>query len=160
MPILPKPYPDETVGSVMARACVHTGLPMRRLLQSIFEKNRSTFSFLLGTEICQLALRAGVEPRRFLFEHTVFPYSVAFMAPKIQEHLVAKALAPRAGEDCLGSLTKNVSHGVTHLRVCRACIAEDVQQYGESYWHRQHLLPGVLVCLRHGEPLFETSIPL
>lgn len=160
MPVLPKPYPDEVVGSVVARACVHTGLPMRRLLQSIFESQRSSCSFLLGDNIGGLAHRAGLERSEFLFKHTMFPYAVAYMAPETQEQLASKALAPRPGEDSLSSITKNVSHGVAYRRVCSKCIAENMQQYGESYWHRKHMLPGVLVCIRHGEPLLETSIEL
>lgn len=160
MPVLPKPYPDEVVGSVVARACVHTGLPMRRLLQSIFESQRSSCSFLLGDNIGRLAHRAGLERSEFLFKHTMFPYAVAYMAPELQAQLASKALAPRPREDSLSSITKNVSHGVAYRRVCSKCIAENMQQYGESYWHRKHMLPGVLVCIRHGEPLLETSIEL
>lgn len=160
MPVLPKPYPDEVVGSVVARACVHTGLPMRRLLQSIFESQRSSCSFLLGDDIGRLAHRAGLERSELLFNHTMFPYAVAYMAPEIQEQLVSKAIAPRPGEDSLSSITKNVSHGVAYRRVCSKCIVENMQQYGESYWHRKHMLPGVLVCLRHGEPLLETPVEL
>lgn len=160
MSVLPKPYPDEVVGSVVARACVHTGLPMRRLLQSIFESQRSSCSFLLGDNIGSLAHRAGLERSEFLFKHTMFPYAVAYMAPEIQAQLASKALAPRPGEDSLSSITKNVSHGVAYRRVCSKCIAENMQQYGESYWHRKHMLPGVLVCIRHGEPLLETTVEL
>lgn len=160
MPVLPKPYPDEVVGSVVARACAHTGLPMRRLLQSVFESQRSSCSFLLGDNIGSLAHRAGLERSEFLFKHTMFPYAVAYMAPETQEQLASKALAPRPREDSLSSITKNVSHGVAYRRVCSKCIAENMQQYGESYWHRKHMLPGVLVCIRHGEPLLETSIEL
>lgn len=160
MPILPRPYPDEVVGSVVARACVHTGLPIRRLLQSIFESQRSSCSFLLGDDIGRFAHRAGLERSEFLFNHTMFPYAVAYMAPEIQEHLALKALAPRPREDSLSSITKNVSHGVAYRRVCSECIAENMQQYGESYWHRKHMLPGVLDCLQHGVPLLETTIEL
>lgn len=160
MPVLPKPYPDEVVGSVVARACVHTGLPMRRLLQSIFESQRSSCSFLLGDDIGRLAHRAGLERSELLFNHTMFPYAVAYMAPEIQAQLASKALTPRPRADSLSSITKNVSHGVAYRRLCPKCIAENMQQYGESYWHRKHMLPGVLVCLRHGEPLLETTVEL
>lgn len=160
MPVLPKPYPDEVVGSVVARACVHTGLPMRRLLQSIFESQRSSCSFLLGDNIGSLAHRAGLERSEFLFNHTMFPYAVAYMAPEIQAQLASKALTPRPRADSVSSITKNVSHGVAYRRVCPKCIAENMQQYGESYWHRKHMLPGVFVCIRHGEPLLDTSIEL
>jgi hypothetical protein len=160
MPLLPKPYPDEVAGSILSRACRHSGLPMRRLLGSIFGTGRSTCSFLLGQSILPLAYRAGIEPDEFLDHHTMFPYAIAFMAPAVQKQLKSKALAAKPREDCLGSLTKNISHGVAHRRLCMDCIEADLAQFGESYWHRQHLLPGALICLHHGVPLFETDIEL
>lgn len=160
MPVLPKPYPDEVVGSVMARACRHTGLSMKRLVRGIFGSQRSSCSFLLGDNVARLAYRAGLEPQVFLTKHTMFPYAVAFMPSALQVQFASKALAIRPREDSLSSLTKNVSHGVGYRRVCKQCIADDMKLFGESYWHREHLLPGVLVCRRHGKPLFETSIEL
>ena len=160
MSVLPKPYPDEVVGSVVARACRHTGLPMRRLLRGVFESQRTSCSFLLGDNVALLAYRAGLEPQAFLTKHTMFPYAVAFMSSEVRGQLTSKALAPRPREDSLSSLTKNVSHGVSYRRVCKQCIADDMKLFGESYWHREHLLPGVLVCRHHGKPLFETDIKL
>lgn len=160
MPVLPKPYPDEVVGSFIVRACRHTGLPFKRLLRTIYGSQRSTASFLLGENLRPLAYRAGLELEELLFQHTMFPYAVAFMAPATQAQLAAKALAARPREDSLASLTKNISHGVAFRRVCKQCIQADLAKYGESYWHRQHLLPGVVVCSLHGRPLFETGVAL
>lgn len=160
MPVLPKPYPDELVGSVIVRAGRHTGLPWKRLLRTIYDSQRSTVSFLLGENLGPLAYRAGLELKTLLFEHTMFPYAIAFMAPATQGQLTAKALAARRGEDSLASLTKNISHSVPFRRVCKQCIQDDLTLYGESFWHRQHMLPGVTVCLSHGSPLFETGIEL
>lgn len=161
MPILPKPYPDELVGSVIVRACRHTGLSAHRLLRGIFGSKRSSYSFLLGENVSELAYRAGLEPRELLVRHTVFPYSVAFMASEVQEQLVSKALGLRPGMGNVSSLTKNFSHSGTHLRVCKLCIADELKIYGESYWHREHSLPGMLVCRLHNHrPLSKTNITL
>lgn len=160
MPVLPKPYPDEVVGSVIVRAGRHTGLPLKRLLLAIFGGQRTTFSFLLGENFARLAYPAGLEPEELLAEHTMFRYAIAFMPPAVQAQLTAKALAPRSGEDSLASLTKNISHGVSFRRVCKLCIQAELAQYGETYWHRGHLLPGVLTCPQHGCLLLETEIQL
>lgn len=160
MPVLPKPYPDEVVGSVIVRACRHTGLPLKRLLFSIFKGQRATFSFLLGESFARLAYPAGLDPDELLAEHTMFRYATAFMPIAVQGQLAAKALAPRPGEASLASLTKNISHGVSFRRVCKLCIQAELSLYGETYWHREHLLPGVLICPQHGRPLAETGIEL
>lgn len=158
MPILPKPFRDEVIGSVFARARRQSGLSVRRLVRSIFGSQRTTYSFLLGENIGAIARLAGVDPREMLEHHTMFPYAVAFMAPETQRRLTIKALTTHTGS--LSSLTKNISHGVRYRRLCKACVEADLAQYGEAYWHREHLLPGALMCLRHRKTLFDTSIEL
>ncbi|MHC5725135.1 MAG: TnsD family Tn7-like transposition protein [Nostoc sp.] len=39
-------------------------------------------------------------------------------------------------------------------------MEEDLQNYGESYWHRLHQTPGVLVCPVHGVTLQDSTIPI
>ncbi len=38
---------------------------------------------------------------------------------------------------------------VKYFRFCSICLREDVEQYGEPYWHRVHQVAGVLVCPIH-----------
>jgi len=59
-----------------------------------------------------------------------------------------------------GTLSHAASIGESKLKVCEVCIAEDRAVFGESYWHRSHLLPGVSFCSRHSYPLIQTSLPL
>jgi hypothetical protein len=40
------------------------------------------------------------------------------------------------------------------------CRAEECSQIGESYWHREHALPGVFVCPQHEEILSVSNIAL
>lgn len=160
MPLLPKPYPDEVIGSVIARACWHSGLPLKRLLEDVFGSSRSYNGFLVGAGFQRIGLLSGTDAEEILMCHTVFPYSTAFMSGPVRTALAAKALNHKVGEVSLSSLTKNVSHGVPYRRVCPACIAQDMAIYGESYWRRAHLLPGVLMCLQHGGELQATVIAL
>jgi hypothetical protein len=46
------------------------------------------------------------------------------------------------------------------LRFCLKCALEDEVLYGEPYWHRNHQLPGVLVCTKHGEFLRPTKVTM
>ena len=90
----------------------------------------------------------------------MLPYAVYFMPKTMRATLILKALRPTPGEDCLSSLTKNVSHGLPYRRLCRACIREDLAKFGEPYWHRSHLLPGAFLCIKHGIPLQVSDIPV
>ncbi|MYN47562.1 hypothetical protein GTP23_21170 [Pseudoduganella sp. FT93W] len=159
MPVLPQPYPDEVIGSVIGRAAYHGGLPMKRLVQSLFGDTRSCVSFLMASKLPEIGRFTGMDPEEVLVRHTMYPYAVAYIPKKEQGKLRSKILLPGERE-CIGSLTKNVSHGVSHRRFCPLCLAEDLAELGESYWRRSHQLPGVLTCSRHQEPLIGTAIRL
>lgn len=160
MPLLPRPYPDEVIGSVIARACFHAGVPLKRLISGMHGAQRSTMSFLMSSDVQTMGVLSGIDAEELLLNHTVFPYTVAFMPEATRAALRCKALAPASGEDCLSSITKNVSHGAPFRRVCPACISQDMARYGESYWRRSHLLPGVLTCAAHGIALQNTAVRL
>jgi len=149
MPILPRPYADEVIGSLVVRGCRLTGLPLKRFLRSVHGSRRGQYSFLMGDGFARLALLAGMTPDELLLRHTVFPYAVAFMAPTEQQRLLGKALSMADGCS-LSSLTKNATRGALLRRLCVHCVAADMAMYGESYWRRSHQLPGVLTCIHHG----------
>ncbi len=160
MPLLPRPYPDEIIGSVIDRACHQTGMSRKRLIQCIFGSSRSNTSFLMSGDLVQLGILTGLDAMELLEQHTMLPYAIAFMPPDEQIRLRAKALKSIVGADCLGSLTKNISHGVPFRRICPDCINDERHRYGETYWHRAHLLPAVLICAIHGTRLRVSPIPL
>lgn len=154
-----RPYPDEICGSILIRACRHLGLGLKRLLLCAIGRQTRYSSFLLPTWLPQLARLTGVPTKVLLWEHTVFPYVVAFMSPEQVRRHESKALNPDA-RNSLASLSKSVTHGVRYRRLCPDCVDFDLLRYGETYWHRSHLLPGTHVCLIHGTALMETRIPI
>ncbi|WP_408611872.1 TniQ family protein [Chitiniphilus purpureus] len=159
MPYLPKPYPDEVIGSVLVRAIRHTGLPSKRLLALVYGSHRDSTSFLMVGAAARVGAFAGMDPEELVQRHTMFPYAVAFMPADVRAALMAKVLGLRADES-LSSLTKSISAGVPFKRVCVACIADDLERWGEPYWRRAHQLPAVLFCAEHGTPLSDTFLPL
>lgn len=150
MALLPKPYYDEILGSIVLRGLALSGLPLKRFLRMVYATPRSNLSFVMSSGLDRIALLSGAEPEELLVNHTVFPYSVAAMPPQEQARLRGKALKPVAGVDCLASLTKSVTHGVSFRRFCPLCVAREMRESGESYWHRAHLLPGMVLCPEHG----------
>ena len=45
-----------------------------------------------------------------------------------------------------------------YFKFCPACLEEDIEKYGEIYWHRIHQVSGVLFCPKHDLFLQDTSI--
>ncbi len=79
---LPAPYPGELIDSVLSRGVIHTGLAPKRLLYRLVGNKRSGHSFLLPPSLKHLAEEMGIEPVHLLWRHTVFPFTVAFMAQR------------------------------------------------------------------------------
>lgn len=150
---LPRPYPGELVGGVLCRAVIHTGLPAKRLLTEVLGKRRSNLSFFLPSDLSRLADLMRMDPHQLLWEHTAFPYIVAFMAPADVDRFSAKALGRDAQLGSISSLIQSVTQGLPALRYCPDCVVNDIVERGESYWHRDHCLPAMHVCARHGGPL-------
>lgn len=154
------PYPDEIVGSIFARASYRYSLSVKSLTGSIFGKSRSSTSFLMTANARVLGALCGMDAEKFLENHTIFPYVTAFMSVEDRARLLDKALNSRPGLDCLGSLTRSVSHGANFRKKCQQCEFEDIRETGESYWRRTHQLPGVYMCVKHNTPLHVTGIKL
>ena len=54
-------------------------------------------------------------------------------------------------------LTRSTARGYRRLRACQSCMEEDKGVWATTYWHRSHQLPGVLICLKHGDVLYEST---
>lgn len=150
MRLLPSPYPDELVGSVIARGLVRSGLPSDRFLLRLTGRDVGTLSFFLPSDLHLVADAAGVPAEQMLWENTPFPYVVAFMPPVAKHRFAFKALTHTASNGkCLGALVQSCSLGFQGLRFCPQCRDDELRRFGESYWHRRHNLPGVFVCVEH-----------
>lgn len=151
---LPRPYPDELVGSVLARAVVHTGLPPKRLLLRVLGPGRTCQSMLLPACLQTLADATRVPSKELLWSHTVFPFAVAFLASDTVRALESRLLgAADSVSRSHGALLRSSACGSPMLRYCALCAQEDLDRHGESYWHRSHCLPLVHICPDHGVPL-------
>lgn len=158
MVLLPRPYNDEIIGSTLLRGCRQLGIQPKRFAPLLRGGSTSLPSPILPSCVGLIAQAAGLSSREILYGHTVFPYVTAFMdrekvAALEQEFL---NIAP-SNRRAFGPLQSKAV--VPFLRICRQCIAEELELYGESYWHRSHLLPGVHVCLKHETELWETNLP-
>jgi hypothetical protein len=159
--LLPRPYADELFFSVVARASHYTGLGSKAVLRAAFGHTRKTaFPFLMATEVHHLAKCAGLEPEELVLNHTIFPYAVAFMSEHMQRTMLDKVLHHSSESDCISTIAKSVSFGVRYRRICPECVKQDMSRYGETFWRRSHVLPGVLRCDEHGVPLWDTSTPV
>ena len=94
-------------------------------------------------------------------KHTLYPFFTAFM----DEDLSTRIFNLMKGSSCTGisgvvgiqmmSINKS-----KFLKFCPICMQEDIQIYGEYYWHRLHQVPGMLVCPKHKVPLENSTVSI
>lgn len=158
---LPKPYPDEAVGSVLLRAQRIYGISIKPLMAWIHGVNttRSSHPFHLVTDVGLVSALCGMDPQEFLHRHTVFPYATACLPKQYAKTLEAKFLSATHGRPlATAPLVHNVTQGAPMRRYCLQCACDDTIRYGETYWHRLHQLPTVLLCPTHKTPLVQTGV--
>lgn len=157
--MVPRPYPDELIGSVVTRAVIHSGLPPKKVLAKISVASLSNLSFFLPSQLSRIAELTRIDGDELLWNHTAFPYVVSFMPLEAVRRLRSKVLGSGSdSQTSLSSLTKSVTQGLPALRLCSSCVLDDQRRFGESYWHRMHCLPALHVCHLHGQPLRQSLI--
>jgi hypothetical protein len=150
----PIPYPDELFYSVVCRYHVRSGNRSFRQTQiDLFETTGAKQYYLglpnnLATLINHLPLGSSLTINQILEKHTLFPYYRRFLTnrevKRLQELMEGKESKSIAQVAKIPNLRLYCPE---YLRFCSLCLAEDLQQYGETYWHRNHQVSGIRVCL-------------
>jgi hypothetical protein len=154
--LLPRPYPDEIIGSTLMRGCRHLGIQQKRMAPLLRGSAGATSQFL-PSYASVIAKSVELPVQEVLYGHTVFPYVTAFMVKEAVTALERKFFGHSVhAKSSFAVLQSRAS--IPFFRLCVQCISEDLRQYGESYWHRSHMLPGVHICPTHGISLWETDL--
>jgi len=151
----PAAFPDETLHSVISRYARLCGV---HSCQAAFAGVRSAPAFSqnvafpsrLGDLVEVLPTGTELSIAEVLTRHTLLPYYAPFLSESQIEH--AQASMTGEGRGLMLKLGINASRVgfASRVRFCAECIAQDQVQGGVAYWHRVHMLPGVLVCPHHG----------
>lgn len=155
----PQIYPGELLYSVLARYHRHMGArsPIQSM-EALFGRRLVVASIDLPGHLQALADRLspgfGWTADRMIDELTLLPYYIAFQPGRVAR----RARSAMKGGQMSGLLVRLGMAAfragrVTRLRFCSECLRETQSRYGETYWRRDHQLPGVLVCPDHGCPL-------
>ena len=154
----PTALPDETLHSVISR---YARLCGARSCQAAFAGMRSAAAFSqnmafpshIGDLVAVLPSGTDLSVATILKHHTLLPYYATFLSQSQVEH--ARAMMTSDAKGLMLKLGVNASRigFASRVRLCADCMAQDQVQWGVAYWHRVHMLPGVLVCPHHGTSL-------
>lgn len=159
----PAPYPDELFYSVLCRYHMRCGVP------STGATNREIGGFKIGQNVylpqtigrlsATIPPETGLSAEYFLMETTIFPYIKPFLredrARKSAEILTSNK--PENTRNATGFSRLELSKW-KYLRYCGECWQDDLLIHGEAYWHRLHLIPGVMVCPIHGVEIMDSKV--
>lgn len=148
-------HPDEALHSRISRYHRLSGNRHdRHTLQDIFGRHTLVITSHLPSHLATLSAKLpDGEPYRIasLIESaTLLPYFRPFLSARQARQCVDAMQSDDAGALKISiGLSAGRVGGQNPFRYCPACAKHDEREYGVAYWHRAHLLPGVVVCPVH-----------
>lgn len=149
------PYPDELLGSWLHRLQLHNHSSL--LLQQSGVVNRQRLDKSEWRDmpkrkpaLDQLLGALDITYDTAMMELTTYPYWLRFHSSSAFDWQTRGSELPALILKGRRQALIRLSYLLPNLmRICPICLAEDIEQYGEPYAHRAHLLPYVRVCHKH-----------
>ncbi|MCR5350561.1 MAG: TniQ family protein, partial [Acholeplasmatales bacterium] len=158
---LPKIYPNESFYSYLSRLFCHSGFITsvgfsKEVL--IRDKAKVNYEFIneLNPSFKELLL-SHISYEELLLNHTLFKYHIRFLDNDKKKDAYDYAMTNKSllFHKLPVPLNKNY-----YLRYCPLCVKEDRVEYGESYYHIEHLFPFINICPNHCCRLIDTKIKI
>lgn len=168
MTFFPTPYPDECYYSIFCRYFVRSGaIYDKKIVRELFGNDQNLPGLVFVPRRLELAEKwtgnlAAQMRRKFAYEHSAYPYfSIIF-----PEWMIEKMEKKITGETDESDFEKRMlfkcssRHWPKYLRYCPECVDKDLEQYGETYWHQLHQLPGIEYCPEHRCRILNSTVQL
>ena len=162
----PKPYPDEILYSVLARYHIRSGNTSPKLtLTELFNSPSTVATADLPSNLNTLS--ENLQPfsnytvEELIERYTLYHFYSVFLPPNRATRVKQSMKAEWGGD--IHTRAGIMASSVTiprYFRFCPNCLEEDLQKYGEAYWHRLHQTPGALVCPVHAVTLLDSIVPI
>lgn len=154
-----RPYASELVGSMLSRSIRDSGLSVPAFLRALTGRALPSHSFVVAKRP-GIASAFGMDVEEFVRNHTATAYSLAFMPAEQKTRLWASAISQEPRHSYMASIASRLTSTTPNLKFCPECVKEDLANFGESYWCREHQLPAVSMCQRHGHSLLISAIAM
>lgn len=158
----PEIYPDELLYSQLSRYYQRTGytkyifavddLFMRRTARPVIEWVNEY------TPDAMEHITRNMNFEQVIRNHTMFPAYTRFL-PKERRNKALQSLISCDGNYYNLVVNQNVGYR-RYLRYCPLCSKDDREQYGETFWHREHQIIRIDICPKHQCFLKDSKIPI
>lgn len=160
----PSPYPDEILYSVLARYHVRSGNTSPKVtMKELFNTQGSTATIDMPCNVDSLIknmpINACYTSEILIENNTLYPFYAPFL-PVERAKKILKSMKGNYGGDIhtrAGIMASSIET-FQYLRFCPICLSEDVNHFGEPYWHRIHQIPGYYICHKHRQLVLNSNI--
>lgn len=167
MVYFPQPYPGEILYSLVARFHDHSIFRSNEMTCKQLLEDRSTCAILTFPRHLEnfrknVTKFLHLSPTEIIDKFTLLPYFKNFFPPEKYSQTINTLLHNEENKRLnlfLASL-KRVSPIKPIPEYCPLCFQEDTKSYGEAYWHLEHQLPGMIICLKHNCFLHKPEVSL
>ncbi len=150
----PTPYPGEVFYSWIARYQHRTLKSSKSIFRDLFGCRHNPVSILLPRRLKKfsetIAPIISISEELILKKMTLWQYLQSTI-PEDRRENILRSLNIFLNEDSKKKEMNSVIRGrITHeAKYCVLCNQEDMENFGELYLHRDHQIPGILLCQKH-----------
>lgn len=156
---LPKIYPNESFYSYLSRLFCHSGfITSVGFSKEVLARDKAKVNYEFINELnpsFKELLLSHISYEELLLNHTLFKYHIRFLDNDKKKEAYDYAMTNKSllFHKLPVPLNKNY-----YLRYCPLCVKEDRLNYGESYYHVEHMFPYINVCPNHNCKLIDTKL--
>jgi hypothetical protein len=147
--ILPLAFPDEILFSRIVRHFILSGMTIENYLSTVFDNHKVTIHPYLTAGLSQLSEFSQESPVELMNDQTLAPLFIHFL-PSYQSTISSGLVSSNAAYAIRAcQLTSVKEKESLSIKFCPQCAIENTQEFGTSYWHRSHQIPGIESCYKH-----------
>jgi len=159
----PELYPDELLYSGIARYHIRVGnLDAKATLRDLYGKDTIT-AMIEMTSNLDILINNLPTPvysvSELIRKNTMYLYFTAFV-PEEKAERIYQLMQSDNGSRIYNEIGLNnkILKLNNFLRFCPECYKEDIDKYGETYWHRMHQVAGLDYCINHKCRLLDSGV--
>jgi hypothetical protein len=147
--LLPLAFLDEILFSRLIRHFTLSGMTTENYLSTVFGNHKVTVHPYLTAGLAQLSKFGQESPAELLFFQTLAPLFIFFL-PSHKSTISLGLVSINATEAIRACQLVCVREKESlSIKYCPECARTDAQNFGVSYWHRSHQVPGIESCSSH-----------
>lgn len=151
--------PDESLFSRFVRHLKQSGLCREQYFLRVFARSRLSVHPFLTIGVSALSLDC-IESAETIFSEQTLGRLFAYYIPHHADEIKLALFGNNTSKVLRVCRIVNFSlQGGMIAKYCPLCSNEDVENYGFSYWHITHQIPGLNCCAKHAMQLLSLNLP-